>query len=626
MYSTYNEFLTDADALHQAQLTAAQREPTTRFSARAVGSSRHGMVTTVQLWIAPAQLKFLLGRGMESGNGAMFSWKGNLDFIGYFKNVDTSKGIVEISLSNIPLAPFDGDPVHGRISPLEFLIRREEAALREAALRSPERVQRMLCPCSLKSISPGELSEGTSRRLNPSQQAAVQGVVGSPDFSILIGPPGTGKTETIAWAICELRCRRKTVLLTSCQHRAIDECLLRLVKITGCAPEGVLRIGDPAKVHPGLHEMLDRERLQHSGIWLVACTLSVVHSGLLEELGVPAFDRVIMDEAGRATLASAVPALLRASESWTLSGDPEQLAPIVPDEVRGLESAQNPMTYYMNIPEARRERVGVLTESYRFENESIAAGVGAFYRVRGISLTPSPSIIEAEAKCALTFVDTDGHPSVSGRFGKSWSFCNPYEAAVVYTLVHKIACGNGGLNGSVWALTPFRLQRELIRSLFRPKHRDAVASIDQSQGGERPVIILSLVADTTARVLRYLTAGKMNVACSRARSRLVIVGNFKALDAVCLPAKGNSAADPGLAALLETFLDRGRFETVAVAPDLLDKAKARAAWFLDADKRKKQTEELLHKPDESVKRELYRIPRSAFPLLSIAKYMPRRRH
>lgn len=134
-------------------------------------------------------------------------------------------------------------------------IRRDASWLLEAlkgVLRSlvvvPRRAGLLLEPGHARtSVAPG--TPGGDRAiddLNPGQRAAVQRAVGS-ELSYLWGPPGTGKTRTLARLAEVLHHEGESVLLLAPTNRAVDHLLLKLAERLGDAPvleEGrVLRIG-----------------------------------------------------------------------------------------------------------------------------------------------------------------------------------------------------------------------------------------------------------------------------------------------------------------------------------------------------------------------------------------------
>jgi DNA replication ATP-dependent helicase Dna2 len=70
------------------------------------------------------------------------------------------------------------------------------------------------------------------------------------DYNLVWGTPGTGKTHTIAVIIQALVHLKKSVLVTSYTHNAVDNILFKLKKRN----VDFLRIGNMDKIHPSLHE------------------------------------------------------------------------------------------------------------------------------------------------------------------------------------------------------------------------------------------------------------------------------------------------------------------------------------------------------------------------------------
>ncbi|HNC98472.1 MAG TPA: AAA domain-containing protein, partial [Myxococcota bacterium] len=86
--------------------------------------------------------------------------------------------------------------------------------------------------------------------MNPSQQAAIQGILTNRDFAIVHGPPGTGKTTTLVAAIQELVKTENTVLVTAPSNTAADLLTERL------AAKGlnVVRVGNISRVDEAVLE------------------------------------------------------------------------------------------------------------------------------------------------------------------------------------------------------------------------------------------------------------------------------------------------------------------------------------------------------------------------------------
>jgi len=93
---------------------------------------------------------------------------------------------------------------------------------------------------------------GSSNELDESQQNAVENIlsISKGELLLIIGPPGTGKTEVIRKAAKLLAGKGERILITSHTNRAVDNALEKL------PVEICLRVGRPEKVHPGLHEYM----------------------------------------------------------------------------------------------------------------------------------------------------------------------------------------------------------------------------------------------------------------------------------------------------------------------------------------------------------------------------------
>ena len=206
------------------------------------------------------------------------------------------------------------------------------------------------------------------------QRDFVETALNTPDFAILEGPPGSGKTTAICELILQLALRGKRVLLCASTHVAVDNVLERLMTQNNPHREMILpvRIGDSAnlsdKVKPyqlknfletekkrlldhlrdtkplsssqkSLQEQLQKgkqliERMVLDASNLVCgTTIGILQHPDIKEKGQqePQFDVMIIDEASKTTFQEfLVPALL--AERWILVGDPKQLSPYVDDE------------------------------------------------------------------------------------------------------------------------------------------------------------------------------------------------------------------------------------------------------------------------------------------------------
>jgi hypothetical protein len=84
-----------------------------------------------------------------------------------------------------------------------------------------------------------------NRHLDPSQQEAVSRALARPDFALIHGPPGTGKTTALIEFICQATARGQKLLVTAPSNVAVDNIVERLLRV---APSLKLcRLGHPAR-------------------------------------------------------------------------------------------------------------------------------------------------------------------------------------------------------------------------------------------------------------------------------------------------------------------------------------------------------------------------------------------
>ncbi len=110
---------------------------------------------------------------------------------------------------------------------------------------------------------------------------------------------------------------------------------------------------------------------------------------------------------------------------------------------------------------------------------------------------------------------------------------NEAEAEVIVRMLlgHAKATQTGGGLSSVLVITPYREQEALLRKAIEREESlrtpaIEVATLDRCQGREADLVIISLVRERASSFLD--TPNRWNVALTRAREHLVIVGNVEA--------------------------------------------------------------------------------------------------
>lgn len=193
------------------------------------------------------------------------------------------------------------------------------------------------------------------------QRIFVNQALSTPDFAILEGPPGSGKTTVILELICQLAKEGKRVLLCGSTHIAIDNVLERLNKQGLLEKYKILpiRIGESSRLSEEVKQFQlnnfiyeNREDIKEDLLLEISNLVCGTTIGILQhpkfkerkssfkdnpktnekyefkckEPVIPEFDYLIIDESSKTTFQEfLVPALY--AKKWILVGDTKQLSP-----------------------------------------------------------------------------------------------------------------------------------------------------------------------------------------------------------------------------------------------------------------------------------------------------------
>ena len=264
-------------------------------------------------------------------------------------------------------------------------------------------------------------------------------------------------------------------------------------------------------------------------------------------------DVVVIDEASQCDIASALPLLYRAKRA-VIVGDPKQLTHISllhrADDQQlqqqiGLTSTDDQRFLYSinSLFELLRSVVGTgarffnLLEHYRSRAEIIGFSNKKFYGGKLSVWTDYRRLCGSGHPSPLVWHDVVG-ASIRPSAG---SLYNLDEAEAIVTLIQEIigrtSAHDGDYSVSLGVVTPFRAQANEIRDLIEKKI-DAtqlrkldflVDTAHKYQGDERDIMIFSPVvsgkAEQPSRRFLAKTVNLFNVAITRARAELHIVGN-----------------------------------------------------------------------------------------------------
>ena len=249
------------------------------------------------------------------------------------------------------------------------------------------------------------------------------------------------------------------------------------------------------------------------------------------------FDVVLVDEAAQVHQLHAVAACLRAAR-FVLVGDPHQLAPVV-RSAYGRENGASE-SLFQRLASKHPSSVATLRTQYRMNApvmdlcnvvlhdgdrrkswataQQLVCGSEDVSKARlALNESSEGGWVADVLKEPVSFVDVPPSATQSAR--------NAGEASVVATLVNALHARGLALT-DVAVLTPFRAQ---LRELKRVLPADAeLSTIDRFQGKDAACVLVSFArADASSGLLA--DPRRLNVALSRARRMLILVGAREAL-------------------------------------------------------------------------------------------------
>ncbi len=429
--------------------------------------------------------------------------------------------------------------------------------------------------------------------LNTTQQQAVNKILQANKLAIVHGPPGTGKTTTLVQAIKLLIQKdRQQILVVAPSNAAVDllsEKLsdegLNVVRVGNPARVNErqiqLTLDSKMTVHPQIKEIKRlkkqaseyrnmahkykrsfgyAEREQRKALFNEARNISleverteqyIVNDVLRKANVITAtlvganhytirqlkFHTVVIDEAGQALEPACWIPILKATKV-VMAGDHCQLPPTI----KSAEAAKGGLskTLMEQCVALHPNAVVLLREQYRMNETIMGFSSAEFYEDQLLAHGSVANHLIFSGDQPLLFIDTAGC-----SFDEKWegtSLSNPEEAAFVmkhlsmYT--NEVRQHYPAENFPTFAvISPYKHQVEILKQqvhstplLQDVRHAIAVNTIDSFQGQERDVVYISMTRSNSENSIGFLSdTRRMNVAMTRARKKLVVIGDSATL-------------------------------------------------------------------------------------------------
>src|SRR3990167_4271041 len=405
--------------------------------------------------------------------------------------------------------------------------------------------------------------EGWIQALNEPQKRAIRSCWESKYFHLVIGPPGTGKSRLLTKFLEIAHANKKKVLVCSMNNSTVDT-LMKYFTNTNYYKNYVQE--NPSKntiIRGGNPYALDKKCLiyrvgncidtysverdqeaaceEFKSIRSVFCTLSGTYALALRNLVSNTnteFDYIVVDEAGTCAHPYIFMAMTM-GKKLIMAGDHNQLTPMIKAthlkaslevslferllKCEKFKKLNPPISSILTVQYRMHHLIAESSSKFFYEGRLEAAELNKFRTLSGdLPITVQGKLVNT--KIPIMWIDHEG-PEMDREL-------NPVDARIVGRMVQdliRIRVQPEDIGVICAYKRQIRLVSEQIKQ-FTTSNALTVATIDSFQGAERDVIIISTSRSNDDMGIGFLRdERRINVAITRARKLVILVGNSKTL-------------------------------------------------------------------------------------------------
>lgn len=400
-----------------------------------------------------------------------------------------------------------------------------------------------------------------SEELTGEQNKLLNEMILARDYYLLWGPPGTGKTSIVIKHLIRYLFLYTTdrILVCAYTNRAVDELCEAILDAVDGETENFVRVGSShSTAQEFVPYLLDHQLTNFSNRRdvlaflnkkrIIVSTLSSIINRV-ELFLLYDFGTLIIDEASQ-ILEPMLIGLLTKFKKWIMVGDHKQLPAVVvqnnsdtmvkDEELQRLGISNTAMSlferlYHHCVTMGWQHAYGILSAQGRMHQDLMEFPNQQFYenklttlpgidRLTASKIGDSASLPDKRLVYIPTTIDEDF----------SWK-TNRHEAQACKYIIDCLVKDNPELlqsSASIGIITPYRAQIAMIARIIQGDYPlVTIDTVERYQGGARDIIIISLCTNRQDQLENLVAPSvegidrKLNVALTRARERIFILGN-----------------------------------------------------------------------------------------------------